>query len=129
MKLSLPKVKKPNLKFASGLLGGAQKLEKSVSSSAKTKLHIDKTINRGDKTLAAISYIFIAGFIVRWFRKERSSFLDYHERQSITLLVLLAFFLLIPDYGFTVFGPLIVLFMVLNIIVSAFGGTIKLIPN
>ena len=129
MKLRMPTIKKPNLKFASGLMGRAQKLEKNIGQTTKAKLHINSDINRGDKTLAALSYIFIVGFIIRWFKKERSGFLDYHERQSITLLVLFAFFLLIPDYGFTVFGSLIVLLMVANIIVSAFGGTLRLIPR
>src|SRR5450830_1514716 len=129
MKLKFPRIKKPNFKIASNLLGRAQKMEQSMSQTTNAKLHINSSINRGDKTLAAIGYILIAGFIVRWFKKERSSFLDYHERQSITLLVLLAFSLLIPDYGFTVFGSLIILLMFLNLIVSAFGGTIRLLPR
>ncbi len=128
MKLSLPKIKRPNLRISPDLISRAKSLEGKIGSTAKSRLHMEK-INRRDKFLSAIGYLFITGLIIRLFKKESSKYLDYHQRQSIVLFILFTLLLLIPQYGFTVFGPIVLLLMVANLIISALGGTLRLLPQ
>ena len=101
---------------------------KNVATEARHKLHFQQ-ISKKDKFLSALSYLFLGGLIIRLAKKDRSEFLSYHEKQSILLFVLFTFVLLIPDFGFTILGPILVLLMLINIIVSALGGTLRLIPR
>lgn len=128
MKLKLPQIKKPNLKFRTDFFKRAKSLEGQIGSSARSKLHLEK-ISRKDKALSAVGYFFITGLIIRLFKKNPSKYLDFHQRQSIVLFILFTFALLIPHYGFTVVGPIFFILMIANLIVSALSGTLRLVPR
>jgi uncharacterized membrane protein len=129
MKLSLPKINKDRFKssFKSGFAKGSG-YSAGLKKSAVSKLHLKK-VTRKDKVLAAVSYLFLGGLIVSFFNKDRDQFLKFHIRQSIVLFVIFTFILFIPEFGFTIFGPLVALLMLVNLVVSAFGGTLKLMPR
>ena len=130
MKLSLPKFKKPSLgklKLSPALKKTSEIQGKTVKA-VKEKLEIQK-VGVKEKTLAAVSYLFVAGLVIRLLKKNPSTFLDYHERQSIILFIFFTLFLLIPQYGFTVFAPLVFLLMIANLITASLGGRIRLMPS
>jgi len=129
MKLSLPKINKDRFKssFQKGFTEGSD-YSLGLKKSAAKKLNISR-VSRKDKVLAAVSYFFLGGLIVSLFNKERDQFLNYHIRQSVILFVIFTFILFIPNYGFTIIAPIILLLMLVNLVISAFGGTLKLIPR
>ena len=124
IKLKIPRpqinLREGGRKFGSGV--------RNATMVAKNRLHVEQ-VGKVDRLLATISYLFFTGLLIRLFKKNRSQFLEYHTRQSIVLFVLLTFLLLVPQYGVTVFGPIILLLMVVSIVVGVFGGTVKLLPK
>lgn len=130
MKFSIPKPR-VNLRPKIDIRQSSQSIRdnyRKATFATKSRLNIEP-ISIKDRILSAASYIFIIGLVERLFNKNRSEFLNYHQKQSILLLVILALVLLIPVYGFTIFGSLIIILMGVNLIVAAFGGTLRLMPR
>lgn len=125
MKITLPQIKKEQIR--AGFNQGTG-MVKDFGLNTVRRLHIQR-VDRKDKLLAALSYLFLGGILVNFFKKDPDDFLKFHIKQSIILFVLFSLLFLIPEYGFTLFMPIILLLMIVNLIISALGGTLKLIPR
>ena len=99
------------------------------SSVLKKNFYTNRSVSRRDRVLATLSYLLFDGLIIRLFTKNRSEFLEYHTRQAIILFVVFSFILIVPEFGFTIFAPVVVILAIFAAIGALFGRRLRILPR
>lgn len=99
------------------------------SSIVKKNFYTNRSVSRRDRTLATLSYFLFDGLVIRLFTKNRSEFLEYHTRQAIILFVVFSFILIVPEFGFTILAPIMVILALFAAIGAFFGRSLRVLPR